>query len=246
MKKTLIAVSGLGAVAGFVLRRIQLSRSFDAMGLLPQGDGITIALNVLCVLAVAVVLLLCLREPKCDVPVVSGRRKLQGILVIAAAVGLLSSNMPPQFDGDTVSIVVLVLAFAAACAMAVEGLFHMQGHVGSLLGGCALTVYLALTLINDYRVWSQDPLVTDYCFKLLFLLSGMLASYYLAAFRVGRGKRRTTAFYTACALIFAGPVLADGGLMSVLHTIALSLYLAAEFWPFLDRPEQPEAEPEEN
>ena len=72
----------------------------------------------------------------------------------------------------------------------------------------------------------------------------MLASYYLAAFRVGKGKRRITIFYTACAVIFAGPVLADGGMRNILHTAALLIYLAAECWPYLTRPELPEL-PEE-
>ena len=164
--------------------------------------------------------------------------------MIVGALGLLGSHMPPNFEGDIVGVVVLVLAFAAACTMAVEGVFQMQGQTASLLGGCVLPVYLAVLLISDYRVWSQDPMVTDYCFKLLFLISAMLSSYYLAAFCVGKGKRRITAFYTACAIFFAGPVLADGGLRSVLHTLALSIYLAAEFWPYLERPELPE-EPEE-
>lgn len=164
--------------------------------------------------------------------------------MVLAALGVLASHMPPDFGGDTIALIALVFAFAAACAMAIEGLFHMQGQTGALLGGCVLPVYLALSLIVDYRVWSQDPMVVDYSFQLLFLVSAMLSAYHLAGFRVGKGKRRITLFYTACALIFAGPVLADGGVKNIAHTVAIALYLAAECWPYLPRPEAPEA-PEE-
>ena len=244
MKKTLIAIPVLAAFGGFVLRRLQLANSFDNAGLLAKNDGISIALYCLCALAVILVMLLCLREPKREVPVLSEKMKVRGILVVLAALGLLGVHMPPDFGGDTVALVALVLAFAAACAMAIEGVFHMQGQNGALLGGCVLPVYLALSLIVDYRAWSQDPMVVDYSFQLLFLVAAMLSAYHLAGFRVGKGKRRTALFYTACALIFAGPVLADGGVKSILHTVAIALYLAAECWPYLPRPKAPE-EPEE-
>lgn len=244
MKKTLIAIPALAALGGFVLRWLQLANSFDNAGLLAQNDGISIALYCLCALAVVLTALLCLREPKREVPVITEKMKVRGILVVLAALGLLASHMPPDFGGDPIALIALVLAFAAACAMAIEGVFHMQGQTGALLGGCILPVYLALSLITDYRAWSQDPMVVDYCFQLLFLVAAMLSSYHLAGFRVGKGKRRTTLFYTACALIFAGPVLADGGMTNILHTVAIALYLAAECWPYLPRPALPEIQEE--
>lgn len=240
MKKTLIAISMPALLGSFVLRRLQLAGSFDNSGLLARNDGVSIALYALCALAVALAALLCLREPKRDVPVIDGKQKLRGTAVILSALVLLGSYMPLDFSGDKLSLVVMVLAFVAACAMAVEGVFYMQGQTGSLLGGCLLPVYLAVTLVADYRRWSLDPLVVDYCFPLLFIVSAMLAAYYLAGFRVGKGKRRITLFYTVCAVVFAGPVLADGGVQSILHTAALLIYLAAECWPYLPRPEAPE------
>lgn len=244
MKKILIALSIPAAIGGFVLRRLQLANSFDNAGLLARNDGISIALYCLCALAVVLIALLCLREPKREVPVITGKMKVRGVLVVLAALGLLGAHMPPDFGGDAIACIALVLAFAAACAMAIEGVFHMQGQTGALLGGCVLPVYLALSLIVDYRAWSQDPMVVDYSFKLLFLVAAMLSSYHLAGFRVGKGKRRTTLFYTACALIFAGPVLADGGVRNILHTVAIALYLAAECWPYLPCPAAPEVEEE--
>ena len=242
MKKLLPPIALVFACALFFLRRAQLA-AFDANGLLPDGSTVSLALYLVCTLAAALVLIVCLREKGPGYGVPAGKNQLRGVLVILAALALLGSYLPPDFQGG-VKNVVPVLAFAAACAMAVEGVYHLSGNTGSLLGGCILPVYLAALLISDYRGWSHNPLVADFCFPLLFLVSAMLASYHLAAFRVGRGKRRTTAFFVGCALLFAGPVLAGGGWRSVLRALAVCIYLIAEFFPYLDEPEPlPEPEP---
>lgn len=240
MKKLLPPIALVFACAMFFLRRAQLA-AYDANGLLERGDKVSIALYLVCVLAVALVLLVCIRDkaPGCAVP--AGKDQLRGVLVIVSALALLGSYMPPEFQGGVKNIVP-VLAFAAACAMAVEGVYHMNGSVGSLLGGCLLPVYLAALLISDYRAWSYDPLVYHFAFPLLFIVAAMLAAYHLAAFRTGAGKRRKTAFYVFCALCFAGAVLADGGWRPILRTCALCLYLLAEVWPYLSAPTEAQME----
>ena len=242
MKKTLIPIGLLGAAALFALRRLQLAKSYDGSGLIPRGDKISLALYLVCALAAVLILVLCLRE-KPGIQSPAKQNKLRGLLAVIAGLALLASYLPPAWEGGA-KLIVLIFAFCASCALVVEGLYHMGGAVGSLLGGCILPVYLAALLISDYRGWSHNPLVADFCFPLLFLVSAMLASYHLAAFRVGRGKRRTTAFFVGCALLFAGPVLAGGGWRSVLRALAVCIYLIAEFFPYLDEPEPlPEPEP---
>ena len=245
MKKLLPPIALICAAALFFLRRAQL-RSYDAAGLIPQGDRVSLALYLMCTLAAVLVLIVCLREKGPGYGVCAEKDPIRGALVIAAALALLGSYMPPEFLGGVKNIVP-ILAFAAACAMAVEGVYHMNGSAGSLLGGCILPVYLAALLISDYRAWSYDPQVYHFAFPLLFIVAAMLAAYHLAAFRIGAGKRRRTAFYAFCALAFAGAVLADGGWRTILRTCALCLYLIAELWPYLDPPteEQAAKEPEE-
>ena len=248
MKKTLIPIAALGACAGFALRKLQLAKSYDAAGLIPRGDKISLLLYLVCALAAAAILVLCLREPK-GAHCTAEKNRVRGLLVVAAALALLASHMPPVLTGGVKPLIVPALAFASACAMAIEGLYHMNGDRGRLLGGCILPVYLGATLISEYRTWSHDPMVADFCFPLLFLVAAMLASYHLAGFRTGRGKRRTTIFLVGCAVLFAGPVLAGGEWRQILRTLAVSLYLAAELWPYLGKPlpepaEESSAEPE--
>lgn len=245
MKKLLPPIALICAAALFFLRRAQL-RSYDAAGLIPRGDRVSLALYLICTLAAVLVLIVCLWEKGPGYGVPAGKNRLRGVLALVAALALLGSYMPPEFPGGVKNIVP-VLAFAAACAMAAEGVFHLNGTAGSLLGGCVLPVYLAALLISDYRAWSYDPQVYHFAFRLLFIVAALLAAYHLAAFRIGAGKRRLTAFYTFCALCFAGAVLADGGWRTMLRTCALCLYLIAELWPYLTPPtgEQAAKEPEE-
>lgn len=233
MKKALIGTAAIGGVAGFFLRRAQLTKSFDASGLIPSGDGISLALYLLCAAAVVIALVLCLREKKGSVPVFQEKMPLRGLAVIVAALGILAVNLPPDFQGGLFDKMILALGFASVCAMAVEGVFHMQGRPGSLLGGCILPLYLAELLIRDYRTWSYDPLLVEYAFQLLFSVFALLAAFELAAFRVGKGKRRLTGFYVACTVCMAGPALADGGARNILLIAALTLYLLAEYAPIL-------------
>ena len=234
MKKLLPPIALVFACVLFFLRRAQQG-VLDASGLIERGDAVTMALYLVCTLAAAIVLIVCLRDKAPGYGVPAEKNPVRGVLVIVAALALLGSYLPPDFQGGVKNIVP-VLAFAAACAMAVEGVFHLNGNIGSLLGGCLLPVYLAALLISDYRAWSYDPQVYHFAFQLLFIVAAMLAAYHLAAFRTGAGKRRLTSFYVFCALAFAGTVLADGGWQSIVRTCAVCLYLAAEIWPYLDPP----------
>ncbi len=241
MKKSLIVTALAGAVAGFFLRRAQLAKSFDEAGLIPKGDGISTALYLVCAAAGLVALILCLCTKKGTIPMITKKMPLRGVLTSIAAFGILGAYVPPNFNGTLGEKLILILALLSTCAIAVEGVFHIQGHNGSLVGGCILPVYLAVLLIHDYRTWSYNPLVSQFAFPLLFLVFAMMSAFEVAAFRVGKGKRRLTAFLIACTVCMAGPAFADGGLQNTLLILAISLYLIVEFYPFWMADPIPEA-----
>ncbi len=232
MKKILPVFSLVAAATCLLLRRVQLSGSFDAEGLPIAGSQTSIFLYGITALAIVVIALICLREKKTASPKDEGKSMIRGIAIIVSALALVFSYLPPDMQSGT-KLIVPALAFAAACAMAIEGVFHMQGQTGSLLGGCVLPLYLAAVLISDYRTWSYDPIVAHFCFEILFIICAMLGSFHLAAFRIAKGKRRVTAFFAASAIVFAGPVLVDSDFSMRVRVLALCLYLIAEIWPFL-------------
>lgn len=233
MKKILPVFSLVAAATCLLLRRVQLSGSFDAEGLPIAGSQTSIFLYGITALAIVVIALICLREKKTASSKDEGKTVIRGIAIIISALALVFSYLPPDMSGGVKQLIVPILAFAAACAMAIEGVFHMQGQTGSLLGGCVLPLYLAAVLISDYRTWSYDPIVAHFCFEILFIICAMLGSFHLAAFRIAKGKRRITAFFAASAIVFAGPVLVDSDFSMLVRVLALCLYLAAEIWPFL-------------
>ena len=50
-------------------------------------------------------------------------------------------------------------------------------------------LFFAVRLIMDFRLWSQDPQILDYCFDLFALLSIMCATYYLGGFCFAKQSR---------------------------------------------------------
>lgn len=235
MKKSLYMIAGAGFAAGLILRLVQLKTSFDAAGMVPKGDGVSTLLYLVLALAGIGALIVCVRARKGSIPAPEKGEKtpVRGILMVVAAVALLASYLPPAFDGKTGDWIILALAFVAACAMAVQGLYHVFGHLGSLLGGCILPIYLAAYLIKSYRSWGNNPLIEQFAFALLLPVLAMVASFELAAFRVGKGKQRLTAFWVAATVILAGPAIADGGVRNILRVAGLTLYVVAEAWPYL-------------
>ena len=93
-----IAVALVLACALFFLRRAQLA-AYDANGLLPDGSTVSLALYLVCTLAAALVLIVCLREKGPGYGVPAGKNQLRGILVIVSALALLGSYLPPDFQG---------------------------------------------------------------------------------------------------------------------------------------------------
>ena len=59
-------------------------------------------------------------------------------------------------------------------------------------------------LVRDFRVWSRDPVILDYCYSLLALIFALCAMLELGGFAFDRGKRRLTAFFTLGGIFFAG------------------------------------------
>ena len=90
MKKLLPPIALVFACALFFLRRAQLA-AFDANGLLPDGSTVSLALYLVCTLAAALVLIVCLREKGPGYGVPAGKNQLRGVLVILAALALLGS-----------------------------------------------------------------------------------------------------------------------------------------------------------
>lgn len=228
------------AVLGFFLRRQQLITGFDPVGL-PAGQGVW-ALVILCVLALAAFLAVSLQK--------QGRagfgdnfpQSLMVVLLSVPAAGLLIAG------NVTVLTAVAPMAtpmnqmltrFTAILGIA-SGLCFVGAAAGQYKGKKAApalyllpVVYYILQMIFNFKSWSTDPIILDYCFKLFSLIAVMLAVFHVSGFVFESGKRRVTIFLCLAGVFFSAVALADGGAAHVLQTGGSLLWLLAGSWQLL-------------
>lgn len=71
-------------------------------------------------------------------------------------------------------------------------------------------VYLVIKLILNFKNWSTDPIILDYCFILFALIFSLLAFYHSTGFFFNKGKPRKTLFYCLAAVFFSAMAAAEG------------------------------------
>lgn len=71
-------------------------------------------------------------------------------------------------------------------------------------------VYLLIKLIFNFKGWSTDPIILDYCFILFALIFSLLAFYYGTGFVFDQGKPRRTLLCAMCAVFFCAGAMTDG------------------------------------
>lgn len=70
--------------------------------------------------------------------------------------------------------------------------------------------YLLIKLVLNFKGWSTDPIILDYCVVLFALIFALLAFYYGAGFVFDQGKPRRTLFCAMGAVFFCACAMMDG------------------------------------
>lgn len=231
------------AAAGFALRRLQLTRAYDASGLPAGGSGWTLALGALCVLAVLALALTCgglaRREQfaRCFPPC-----RACFVLSAAAAAALLAGSAMDVFasipaPGAAPELAGLLPGFCGILG----ALCIFLSAVGRLRAARPMSAlylipffFLVVRLIVDFKgSWSSDPTILDYCYDLFAMLAALTATYHLAGFCFDRGRRARTTFWCMTGALFCTVALADGGAAACLRYGALALWLLVNAWQLL-------------
>ena len=105
-----------------------------------------------------------------------------------------------------------------------------------------LCLYLAFRMINQYRFWSADPQILEYCFYLCGYVALMLAAYQQAAFDAGFGKLKALWLWTPVAVFLCFVTLA--GPQELLFMPAFGLWALSGLSAV--KPVPPAENPEEN
>ncbi len=148
-----------------------------------------------------------------------------GICLGALSIGLYSL-LSLSGSGDGFALLGNVLGLGSAGILVYSAWCRWKGIVPNLLLYLILDVYLMVRLIGQFRYWSSDPQLLDYCFQLLATVCLMMTCYHRAAFAIGRGRRRSYALYALNTLFFCCLSLVDWG--NVLYYLGIALWMATD------------------
>ena len=148
-----------------------------------------------------------------------------GIALAAISIGLTSIISLPT-SADALDVIGGILGLVSAAALAITALCRFNGRRPNFLLHCVVAFYLMLQLICQYRHWSADPQVLDYCFSILATVCLMMATYHRAAFDLGSGDRRSYAFFCLTCGFFC--------CMSLIGWQDILYYLGIGAWMFTD------------
>ena len=129
---------------------------------------------------------------------------------LPAAAGMLAAAMGMGVTGiatwgiDTTPLTRLcaILGVVSALCLVVAAVCRAKGKRPTYLLFTALTIFFMVYLINQYRVWSAEPMLNNYIFPLMALVSLMLTSYHQATADAGVGNLRTYLLYNLASAYF--------------------------------------------
>lgn len=222
LKTGILGAGGLG----LALRILLYATGTDDKGLLATGHWASIALWCLTAAVLAALALFTRQiqgpEDYRDCYPASSPAGIAGVL-LALAIGLTTFTELGTTEGP-LGIVSTVLGFAAAVCLLLLAYCRMAGAKPLFLFHAVVCVYFALRMVCQYRHWSSDPQLQDYCFYLCAYVALMLTAYHHAAFDADMGKHRVLWFLSLAAVYLC--------CLSLKGTQDTLLLLAAGFWAF--------------
>lgn len=193
----------LAAVFGAAVRFWTLSAAIDSQGLPVTEHPATITLIAGSIVFPLVFLVAAIKSP--------GRSHFHKVLVfskaqsgvsMAAAWLILLSAIVSIFRSSGIAALVLFLlgTLSAFCLMMTSRLrlWGNQMPLPELIP----VIYLVIKLILNFKDWSTDPIILDYCDMLFALIFTLLAFYGSAGFVFNKGQPRKALFYASVAVFF--------------------------------------------
>lgn len=222
------------AAAAYGLRLCQLNTMYDETGLVKAGSGKGI-LTWLClgmVLAWAVYAFFLRPRKKYAAIASPGRGVFAASLIGAAGVALGSVALIVDLQKQT-DLLLAAFGLVTALCWVVIALDRLRRRTAPAVLFMIPALFFAVKLIFEFRNWSRDPMILDYCFDLLALICVMCASFHLGGFCFDAGRRRITAFFCGCGVIFGAAAMAGGMIREFCMTGGGMVWLLANLWLLL-------------
>lgn len=212
-------------VAAFFLRRLTLVNGFDFQGL-PIADGSWTFLILCCIAACALACAVSLRlSPRAKF---AENFRFSPMLMFVGIIGGMLFVAGSLFVWKQAENTAQKLG----AVLGIVGALGWVGVLAALKKGATPNPWLQLPAILSciplfilrFRAWGLDPILGDYCFRLLACAAQLLALFYLAGFAFDRGKRKMTVFLSMMAIFFAAAALPDADAAMRLGLIGSALY----------------------
>ena len=186
------------AAAGFFLRRAERAGA---------GPGWLIGASALAALASLAV---SLTLPPCkEFAALFAPSKLDGaVSACGGAVMLLGGFLMLVQSAGFARILGMLGVLAGAC-LAGAAILRARGRMPNVWLYVVVVLFYVAKLFYDFRHWTVDPAVLDYCFWLFAAIGFMLATFHAAQFCFDLGKRRVLAFFALMGIYFGAVSLAD-------------------------------------
>lgn len=249
MKQNKMILLMIASLMGMALRFWAMFTAANAGGL-PVADHASTYLSILLSLLVTGVFLFFShsspgRSGKKDILNYSAgqfsQAMLGAVLILFGAVVEFMETI--LYRPSTASLVMCLMGFVAGLCLMLVAYARKTGTHRYPAAHLFPVVYLTIKLIFNFKDWSTDPIILDYCFVLFGLIFALLAFYHTAGFYFNKGKPRKSLFFCLVAVFFSAMAAAEGlggGSNSTFVT-----YLGVMFWcipmiPALYAPAEPE------
>lgn len=233
-----VVLTVMAAVVTYILRHVQLQRSLDLTGKIMAGAGKG-PLTWLCIIFVVLAAAYCIFLQKRPTIGVGGPAS---VIVTLVAAFLMALGSAVRWN---VNMVLALGGFAAAVCWVAVALVRRQGKTPSAVLLMLPALFYAVELIIEFRGWSRDPLIMDYCFDLFALICVMCATFHLGGFCLETGARRLTVFFSLCGVFFSAAAIVKTTAANALGYGAAILWLLANLWLLLRTSRKREEEPAE-
>lgn len=237
--KYLILCAGL---LGAGLRSILYLTGTDAKGLLVSGHWAHAAVWVLTAAVAGILAAACFPLRNGDCPRLPA--PISALGCFPAAFSLLRISLESvRIAQSNLETAAAVLGFGSAAALIWVGICRLRRRQPFFFCNALVCLCFALRMVCQYRTWSSDPQLQDYCFIMLSHVGLMLTAYCFAEFDAGMGRLRPTWFLGLAAAYFC--------LVGLWHSPEPLFMLCCALWvltnlpPVPSHPAHPVPEPEE-
>lgn len=213
------AAAVLAALIGFILRQAQL-----------KSGKLTALIAVSIIFCAGFLALALTRKPRRKYTDVLGRCLADLLLTTLGAIVLIAGCAVGAIGGTGASRYISALGALAALVLLRALMLRCENQPVGAGYYVPMILFYVARLFYDFRRWTIDPAIADYCFMLFAVICFMLATYFAAGFCFDRGNRRALAFFSMAGVYFGGVSMAGGGWETALTYGGSSLMLLAYVW----------------